>query len=621
MKKQSPDPSKKKTKKVKVLRQNKVSFYKNHWIPALLFLVGGLALYLPSLQFDYVLDDKIVITENAFVKKGLKGLKEIFTTDSFQGYFGEQKNLVQGARYRPLSIASFAIEHQFFGLNKKVSHFFNALLYGLLCFVIYRTLVLLFNANIKTKWFFSLAFISTLLYTFHPVHIEAVANIKGRDEILSMLFSMLALLAALKFYDNKKWWYLVLSPLYFFLGILAKENAITFLAVIPVSLYFFRKTNWKLIGTSLLPLLIITGVYLALRIDVIGFLFDNSEPIKEIMNDPFYRMKSDEKFATIIYTLGQYLKLSFFPIQLTHDYYPYHIPIMNWGKPGSIISLLLYLGIGVGTLIGMAKKQVWSYGLFFYIATLSIASNLVFSIGTFMNERFLFMPSLGICILLSWLLMKFLSPRLGNNGKWIGFGTALLIAGLFLTKDLLRMPAWKDTMSLNRAAIKVSKNSARANLFLGVALFEEYKKEPMAIKKLELLNEAEPLFDKAIEIYPQYGQANQMKSGALAERYKSDKNLDKLLTGFKEIIKRRPVAFIDQYLEYLNGKTNETDKLVNFYNDVGYNILGRSGDIVSDPQDKKRFYGLAVKYLTWGLELDPSNQILQQNLNRIYSKQ
>ena len=58
-----------------------------------------------SITYDFVLDDQIVITSNDFTKKGVKGIADIFANDSFTGYFGEQKDLVAGSRYRPLSIA------------------------------------------------------------------------------------------------------------------------------------------------------------------------------------------------------------------------------------------------------------------------------------------------------------------------------------------------------------------------------------------------------------------------------------------------------------------------------------------------------------------------------------
>ena len=74
--------------------------WKQHWIPALILVVLPLALYWQSVNYDFVLDDSIVYSENNFVKKGISGIGEILTTETFSGYFGEQKNLVVGARDR-----------------------------------------------------------------------------------------------------------------------------------------------------------------------------------------------------------------------------------------------------------------------------------------------------------------------------------------------------------------------------------------------------------------------------------------------------------------------------------------------------------------------------------------
>ena len=82
-----------------------------------------------TLVNDYALDDTLVLTDNQFTKAGFKGLPDIFKYDSFTGFFGKEKNLVAGGRYRPLSLASLAIEYQFFGKNPFISHFVDIVLY------------------------------------------------------------------------------------------------------------------------------------------------------------------------------------------------------------------------------------------------------------------------------------------------------------------------------------------------------------------------------------------------------------------------------------------------------------------------------------------------------------
>jgi len=109
--------SKKKQKKQQIqsLRIPETEVYKpiNKQISSR-FYVGFIALfafllYSNSLFFKYTLDDTLVITENKFTKQGITGIKNILNNDSFVGFLGENKNLLPGGRYRPLSQITFAI--------------------------------------------------------------------------------------------------------------------------------------------------------------------------------------------------------------------------------------------------------------------------------------------------------------------------------------------------------------------------------------------------------------------------------------------------------------------------------------------------------------------------------
>ena len=107
-------------------------FWKKNWWKALIIFILPFALYYQSTNFGYVLDDQIVVSENKFTKKGFDGIVDLMTNESMTGYFGEQKDLVEGNRYRPLSLITYAMEYGVVGeLNPGLSHFINILLYGL----------------------------------------------------------------------------------------------------------------------------------------------------------------------------------------------------------------------------------------------------------------------------------------------------------------------------------------------------------------------------------------------------------------------------------------------------------------------------------------------------------
>ena len=161
-------------------------------IYSLVIVLSTVVLYFNTLKNDYALDDALVLNENQFVKQGVKGLKNIFKYDSFRGFFGTEKKLVQGGRYRPLSLATFAVEYDLFGLKPRVHHAVNIILYGILgigIFYFLRNILQLFAVAHSIE----IAFFTTLIFMVHPVHTEVVANIKGRDEILAMLFGILYL--------------------------------------------------------------------------------------------------------------------------------------------------------------------------------------------------------------------------------------------------------------------------------------------------------------------------------------------------------------------------------------------------------------------------------------------
>lgn len=592
-------------------------FWQRNLLPATLLFFLAIALYAYSTTFEYVLDDQIVLTNNSFTQKGFAGIHDIMTKESFVGRFGEQKNLVTGARYRPLSIVTFAIEYQFFGANSTISHGINVLLYGLLGLLIFRIFSLFLPQSENQQWYFSIPFLAALLFVIHPVHTEVVANVKGRDEIMTLLGALGALYCTYKFIFTKNYLFLFFSFCTFFLALLSKENALTFLAVIPLSLYFFTKTSFKNIAISLIPLIIAAGVYLWIRYLVIGyFLSSDGAPITDIMNNPFYGLSSNEKFATIFYTLGLYLKLLFFPHPLTHDYYPYQIPIINWSDFRAITSVIIHAILGVITLLSLKKKSILSYGIIVYVATLSIVSNIPFTVGAFMNERFLFMPSIGFCLILAWLIIErlplFFKKHFIKNStvtNYIGLGFLAVFVIGFIFKTLERVPDWKNRMTLNLSGVKASPNSARANCFLGTAIFEtEYKPSNNAAEKKELIKEVAYFIDRALAIHPNYGSALIMHSGVVAEEYRYDRDLQKLLNEFYFILtKKSNIPFIGEYLAYLSNRADQ-QQLADFAYKTGYEYFGQT----------KKDYSNAIKYLNYGLQAAPNNRTLLQSMGNIY---
>ncbi len=611
-KKKSKSTKRKKTTTALIIP---AGFWKDNWLPALIIFVLPFLFYFRTVNYEYVLDDQIVLSDNDFTKKGLDGIGDLLSTESMAGYFGEQKDLVVGGRYRPLSIITFAIEYEFFGLNPWVNHFVNIVFYSLCCLLLFRILSILLPRK-NTHWWLGLPFVASLLFALHPVHVEVVANIKGRDEVLTLIGALGALYFSLVYVAKpKQYYWLFAASISFFLGILAKENALTFLAVIPLALYFFTEASFKTISIVTAPLLLVILIYLGIRTSIIGYLLDSGKEVTGIMNNPFFGMYLSEKYATIFYTLGQYLKLSFFPHPLTHDYYPYHIPVMNWGDFSVLLSFLLYLALGIYALFGLGKKRVVSFSILFFIITLSIVSNLFFPVGTFMNERFLFVSSVGVCIALAYFISRWPVDFTDQNANLLNVGLLAIYVLFFSFKTWTRVPVWENPLTLNAAAVEVSENSARANCMMGSALFEKYKVTQSPEVKVQLLDEALGFFNKAIRIYPEYYDAQRMRAGVAAEHYKMDRDVDKMLNVFYDVltIKKR-IDFIDEYMDYLKRRAEQgavpNEKLGNFAYRIGYDHF----------YVKQGEYDFAAMYLKYGTEVDPNSARLWAALGKAYEK-
>jgi len=556
-------------------------FWSEHWLPALLMPGMAFALYFIGMKYGYVLDDEMVYWKNEYVQKGLAGLRQIFTTDSFMGYFKEQKFLLEGGRYRPLSLATFALEVEFFGANRpSVGHFFNVLLYGLTGVLLYRILLGLFPIKEGGRWYFGLPFIASAFYMLHPLHVECVANIKGRDEILAMLGSLGALWATLKYFDTKGWWWLALSFVSMLLGLFAKENTLTFLAVIPLTVWFFTPVSFSRSLFSTLPLLAASLVFIWLRYDALGYMINHGRPSYDLMNDPFLDMTRPEKLATIFLTLGWYVKLLFVPHPLTIDYYPYHVPKVGWSDWRALLGLFLHLGMGVWALMNLKKKSLPAYAILFYLITLSIVSNLFVSVGTFMNERFLYMPSLAFCLVAAWFFARKLPEWLKekpDSAYPLGMLIFAAIAGLFAYRVVTRIPDWKSGLSLNRTAVKVSEGSARSHCFYATGLYQEkYIGEKDKNIKKQLVDEMEYHIKRSLEINPKFGAALIMKFNVAAARFELDIQLDKFFHVAEDVIEKIPynTTFrknLEAYLKYLDGSNAE--KYMAFCHRVGYEFF------------------------------------------------
>ena len=194
-------------------------------ICVLVFLLNG-----NTLNHSYNFDDEYVVL-NQQVQQGITAIPEIFSSRYHQS---EDQNY----GYRPIAKSTFAIEYSIFGLNPKVSHFINLLLYAISLVVLFKLLTQLrINSG---KWE---GLLICLLFLAHPIHTEVVASLKNREELLSLFFGIVAIKNLFDFLKTKNYFVLLLSGISFVISILSKESGILFFVIglLQISIFLNRK--------------------------------------------------------------------------------------------------------------------------------------------------------------------------------------------------------------------------------------------------------------------------------------------------------------------------------------------------------------------------------------------
>lgn len=525
-------------------------YLQNRGASEAIILIMAFALYALTLSHDFTQDDAIVIYDNIYVQQGIEGVSNIFSKDSFSGFFkGEDKSaLVTGGRYRPLSLAIFAVIYEFVGPEPLYYHLLAILIYAVVCLTFYK-LILFAGATWQPekRKFFALS--ATLIFLVHPIHTEVVANVKGLDESLCLLFTLLATVCALISSQKNSYKYLSFMMVFFILAILSKENAVAFLFIIPIVLFSFGSQSNRL-RKSILAVAMLTltfAGYWILRDSIIGS--DLSATQTEMLNNPFIKISDGryipftltERWASIVLGMGKYIQLLFFPHPLTHDYYPRHFGIVNFQNIEVIMSIVMNTTLILIAILGLRKKSFVTFCIIFFYLTIGLMSNVLFPIGTHLSERFLFTPSIAIALLIAYGLVMLLEKGRGKSIPMMIFSTILILGA---SKTVLRSQVWKNDFTLFTTDVKTSRNSAKVRNAAGGALLDEsLKKEGVA--REEMVDEAIVHLLKALEIHPNYKEAYLL----LGNGYLYKKDFARSINAYSNALKINP--YYDQASENL----------------------------------------------------------------------
>ena len=402
----------------------------------------------------------------------------------------------------------------------------------------------------------------------------------------------------LKYSTSKARTPLILGAIAFFLSLLSKETGISFLMIIPLTIYFFSDNFKKSIVPVSVLLVSLTGLWLIIRAAVFRDLQQNIITETSALNNTLYAAPDFiSKYATAFYILLRYVGLLIFPHPLSCDYNFAQIKIQSFSDPAAILGAILYLAMGIYSVYYFKRKTIISYAILFYLITLAPVSNIFFLGGSSMAERFMYIPSFGFCIIIAHLLIRLTKsesidfrpaglPKFFSTYSTL-FMVVIAVTALYSIKTISRNKDWKDTLTIFSRDIHVSPNSATANELLGNSLLLRAAISPNKTHQADSFNLAKKYLKRALQIAPGFYYA----SSNLGYIYIIENKPDSAYMYLKEGIKYGP-----DNIE-LNNYLGSSMLMLRKYDEA---IKQFSHLISLNPRYEDAYFNLASSYLGKG---------------------
>jgi tetratricopeptide (TPR) repeat protein len=430
--------------------------------------VSTLLVFWQVRNFDFIdYDDNVYVYENQHVLNGLTedGTIWAFTTGN-------------ASNWHPLIWLSLMLDCQLFGPGPGGFHLVNILLHIV-------NILLLFTVLKKmTGALWQSAFVAAL-FALHPMHVESVAWIAERKDVLSTFFWMLTLLAYFVYVSRPSVFRYIVTLAAFALGLMAKPMLVTLPFVLLLLDYWplERKISWRLLVEKI-PFFV-----LAVISSVITFLVQRSAGAVSDINV----ISLNYRITNVFLSYAQYIGKMFWPQNLA-VFYPLHAAASFPFWQVAMYALLL-LGISVFVVYLGRNRRYLMVGWFWFVGTLIPVIGIVQVGAQAYADRYTYVPYIGLFIMLAWYLPQLLS-------KWaqrkIAFGLSMILILTTLGICASRQVSyWKNSVTLFSHALAATQNNYIAYHNLG-----------FAYNDLGRQTEAIDAYKNAIRIRPDYAEAH-----------------------------------------------------------------------------------------------------------------
>lgn len=403
----------------------------------LLSLTVSFVLFGNTIKNDFVFDDNAVV-KNRGDLKDIANIFNLFVSPYHQ-------NMPQTGLYRPFTMATYALNHAIFGTEPKNFHAANIMIHAINSFLVFWFARQFLKSD-------KLAYLSFILFLVHPIHTEAISWIVGRAELLAFMWGMIAVY----FYTKGD---RLLSSLAFLLALWSKESAIVILPILVYLDFNFKGTLFFKSIFKSIYLLAPMVAYFILRFLALGEHFFG-DATTTIVENQIKFLDFGARIATSLKVLFIYLAKFLWPIHLSADYSYRTIENVSnvFASFESVIGLVALMGAVYIVLSRRTRATAIGFGAALFLIPYLMISNLVFSVGTIMGERLMYLPSLGFVVLIACLFNYLLS--FGNkNLSYVGYTVLIFLIGFWSIRTVIRNQDWRDAKTLFYAALKEAPNS------------------------------------------------------------------------------------------------------------------------------------------------------------------
>jgi tetratricopeptide (TPR) repeat protein len=466
---------------------------------ALLLLFVTLA-YANSLQNPLIFGDRIFLGSNTLIKS-LESIPRLFVSEWWEG----TDQPLADRRYRPLVVATFALNFALGGLHPFGFHLVNVVLHLLVSWLIYLLALELGLSLVP-------AAIAALVFAVHPLHTEVVACVTNRTEELMAGGVLASVWLASRGY--RRW-----SLAAYGCALCSKEQAVMLPAILV--LFDLCTGRWSLQGQQWGERLrcaiqryrgyvAILAVYLLARVWIFGSLYS---PVYPVHLSPLEYTTGSVWLLSVLKLAGTYLQLWLWPSALSVDYSYNAVPLAgSWLDPNVWWGVFAWgglLGLGALSYVG-TRRALFCVGL--VVLAFLPASNLLVSVGTPMAERVFYLPSAGLCLLVGvggqWLghvlgdrqptgKHEEADPARARSAdlslKWLSLVVGLCFA--LTVRTVLRNQDWQTEERLFRSSVQARPSNAKGHALLGDALTNKGPK---------FWEEALQEYQTALRLYPDF---------------------------------------------------------------------------------------------------------------------